>query len=49
MAKKNKVGDRSVFGFKMFIALLVSMLKIANLLKNLLTSIDVAKKDEMGK
>lgn len=42
MAEEDEVDDGDVSVFKMIVVLLISLLWIANLSKNLLTSIDVA-------
>lgn len=49
MVEEDEVGGKAVSDFKIIVILFIYILKTANLLKNLLTSMDVAKKDEVRK
>lgn len=48
MAEEYKLGVRNVSGFKMIATLLIFVLRTANLSKNLLMSMNVANKNELG-
>lgn len=47
--KKDEVGDRGVSGFKIIVVLFISMLRTINSSENLLTLMDRAEKNEVGK
>lgn len=49
MAKEYEVKGKGVFDFKLIFVLLISMIKIANSLENLLTSMDIVEENKMEK